>query len=419
MKAFSLSMNSLKSISFSRVAELLFCAGVFTLPFQIYTIIWQPEIHLSGQSNEFTNAYIYLGDLLFMASAVFFLFSREKFKLGDKVKLTMFAALMAVVILTNTVFPETWLVFRLIMLAVVYLLIVNKVTSNNRIFKTLLLSVAMQSIIAAVQYITQGSIGLDFLGEPNLASAGIAKIDMSMHKQVIRSYGTMQHPNILGGFLAIAIILSGGFRKWKPLIITCFAGLIFTMSRSALLGLFVAGILFKLMNIKSVFRFVKNHAITVGATIAAILILGVFYHVAAPFATHLQSSYEIEQRLMLVNPSLDIIYENPMGIGWQNFTNVIQDHLDEKLMPWEYQPIHNVYILATAELGMIGAIIMLFLLLYSILSSKNKKSLYALIALSVIGVFDHYWYSFYAPQVLAIILVATAHHPSLEPAKSE
>ena len=67
----------------------------------------------------------------------------------------------------------------------------------------------IQSAIGIIQILIQRSIGLSFLGESLIAPniPGVAKI-VFHGERYIRAYGLFPHPNILGGYLLLSIILT-------------------------------------------------------------------------------------------------------------------------------------------------------------------------------------------------------------------
>ncbi len=393
MKDYSLTslLKRSKKIRPEQLAEVLFLAGIFVLPFQFFTIVWQPAIHFSGQANQFTNASIYLTDILVVLSALFFFPFKKKIEYGDKITACVLVALTILVMATNTVFPVGWLIFRLLFFWILYLLLKNEVTTYEKLTKTILISASIQALIATAQFIKQSSIGI--IGEPDLSSAEIAKIDIGDAKK-IRGYGTMSHPNILGGFLVLATILGIRLKKWLPLVAICLAGLIFTFSRSALLALAITGLFFAFFNFKKILVGKQKYLIIVA--IIAILAGG------TAFKSHIFSTYELEERLNQLSPTIDMIIKNPLGVGWQNFTNEIQAYTEDKLMPWEYQPIHNVYLLVTAEWGIAGIIFVLLLLFFTFRKNEFK---YAILSFAIIALFDHYLCTLYAGEVMTITLL--------------
>jgi len=79
---------------------------------------------------------------------------------------------------------------------------------QKTILYSFLCSSFFQSIVAILQFAQQKSLGLKILAESplNLASIGIAKININ-NIPIIRSYGTVGHPNILSAYLLVSLII--------------------------------------------------------------------------------------------------------------------------------------------------------------------------------------------------------------------
>jgi len=380
------------------IAEAIFLFAIFILPLQIFTIVSQPDIYLAGQANQFNNAAIYLSDILVILSAVLFLPFQKKINTGNRMHLGLLCILGALIAFHSSVAIE-WVVFKIATLFLLYILIKNGIAKKSRISGVFMISMALQAAASIGQFVSQDSLGLSLLGEPNLASSGIAKIDMGEDK-IIRSYGTMPHPNILAGFMVVAIILNMKFKKRLPLIALCIVGLTLTFSRSGIGALILVGFIYAIFNIKKISSSKRMMTILIGICVIPVV-------VALPYLkTHFLSTTEIEARLSQLQPAVEMILDNPMGVGFANFTNYVQDYSDDKLSPWEYQPVHNVYLLATSELGIIGISIILFILFNVLLSGKSKRIKYSILALAVIGLVDHYMYTTTQGQILAVLLLS-------------
>lgn len=387
----------------SKIAKLLFQTALFTIPFQISTIIWQPELGLSGHMNQFNNASIYITDLLIVLSALMFFpyRSHKKISLGNKPTLISLIVLTMLILVLNSTFPFAWLVLEVAIFWTTYILVINKISDKESIGRTLLISATIQSLIAIIQFLTQQSVGLYPLGEPNLLSDGIAKIDIGAQK-FIRSYGTMPHPNILAGFLLIAMLLG----KNKILKTICVIGLVLTFSRSAILSAMVCGTIYTISNFRDTIAYIKTKKIFI--SVVLITILAISTALLPQIKSRLVSTTEIEERLAMISPTIEMIIDNPLGIGWKNFTNEVQKYTTDKLLPWEYQPIHNIYLLATAELSILGTSLILFVIIYALMMTEDKKIKYGIIALAIIGIFDHYQYSIYQGEIISVILLSLA-----------
>ncbi|MCB0005086.1 MAG: O-antigen ligase family protein, partial [Anaerolineales bacterium] len=116
----------------------------------------------------------------------------------------------------------------------------------------LLLALAGQSIVAGLQFWRQDDLGLYWLGEVDLNRYPGGGSILAVGEQFwLRAYGLTNHPNLLGGFLALAILLllGGSLRPGRlawplrlGLLLGC-AALVLSFSRAAWLGL-LAGFLF-------------------------------------------------------------------------------------------------------------------------------------------------------------------------------
>jgi O-antigen ligase len=129
------------------------------------------------------------------------------------------------------------------------------------------------------------------------------------------------------------------------------------------------------------------------------------------------------ERAGFVTISKRMLMDNPLGVGVGGFTRDMQDYSAEKIYPWVFQPVHNVFLLVANENGLPGALILALLLIYvfygivKIVAKKNETSdekNFGQILLSVLGgmviicFFDHYFYSIYQGQVLMVLFLALA-----------
>lgn len=68
----------------------------------------------------------------------------------------------------------------------------------------------------------------------------------------------------------------------------------------------------------------------------------------------------LEERLIYINVSRGTILQNPLlGIGNGNFVAFMDTNVPRGtiLAPWQYQPVHNVFLLIWSELGLIGVVV--------------------------------------------------------------
>ena len=76
----------------------------------------------------------------------------------------------------------------------------------NSVTVILLSNVLIQGLIGVAQFKRGSSLGIYFLGESNIVSGMMGSSFVELSGQVfLRAYGTFPHPNVLGGFLLLAI----------------------------------------------------------------------------------------------------------------------------------------------------------------------------------------------------------------------
>jgi len=217
----------------------------------------------------------------------------------------------------------------------------------------------------------------------------------------LRAYGPMSHPNILGGYLAVGVLLifnnvnNGGLcalgRKdphcYFSLALFLFT-LILTFSRSAWLALAIASAYFLFKNLGS--REVRKFAMF------SLILIAVLGYIFAPFITtrvksegYLENKSNIE-RVASWKEGLVVWKNNPvLGTGLGNYTIGYQVS--------NSQPAHNIFLLVLAELGIAGFLLYLFIWrkFWKMPSARTILLLFL-----VIGLFDHYLWTLYSGQML-------------------
>lgn len=301
-----------------------------------------------------------------------------------------------------------------------------KSLKNSKWLKIALFAVIIdglfQSLLGIAQFIHNGSLGIRFLGEsiigPNVD--GVAKIIIAGEKH-IRAYGTMPHPNILAGFLLIPLFLLlaesisrlkkvshetllSYFPDWLLLatIITTGLGFILTFSRSAFLGLFAG------LAIYFIWIAFSWHSTKISKANLKFLILMVLVTALAIIIlinnTSFFSSQSLEERNLYQNVSHETILSHPVrGIGIGQFV-LNEYNRRPNSESWQYQPVHNTYLLIFSELGIIEFILLLLFLISLILNiyrDRRDRESYRLTFISfycivfsflIISFFDHYFW---------------------------
>lgn len=279
----------------------------------------------------------------------------------------------------------------------------------------LILGMFGQFIVASVQFTVQQNIGLPLVTEPVISSAvaGVAKVDI-LNNILVRAYGTFPHPNILGFISILALLVL--YRQFlsKKLSIIIFIFIIFS---SAMIDHYIITSIQAYLATLIVGAYIfHNETLTLSPRLKALLILTfhiltlivfskwaliVLFFMDSLYLTSLQkiSLFHVEQFqnikflftkafinsaslvggfLLLLLPyqqivdtitkrggyvkdSILIIQSNLwLGVGLGQYVSNLSDNREF----WQYEPVHNVFLLILSEIGFFGVGIVLMILLY-------------------------------------------------------
>ncbi len=301
-----------------------------------------------------------------------------------------------------------------------------------------------QAFFGILQFLKQGSLGFTFLKESifSVSDVGIAKVIIE-NEAFVRSYAFFPHPNILGGFLVITILITAVYpllfhrnnqmfhvehlkNRWflRLALFIQLLCLICTFSKSAILGLLIGGIylgfcIYKMFHVEhfmgnkafeslSVPRgtfFILNSSKAILNAISKkcstwnifaykplfkkkvfietgvnkhlenvprgtfsqyikmfhvehlFVFLGIVLFIALFKAINWNYFFvqSMEERLFLMRSVWNSFQESPiigMGIGQSVYG--MHRFFDTQLLIWQFQPVHNVYLIVLSELGIIG-----------------------------------------------------------------
>lgn len=237
--------------------------------------------------------------------------------------------------------------------------------------------------------------------EPSMHGASVVQLANGL--RILRAYGTLPHPNILGGLAFFTLLgpaslfLTSRKPNYPALLLLCLGIFLIglTFSRSAWLALiafvFILTLKLKYLDSKRFFLLILSISLT------AILTLYPFRDLV--FARIGNSEISTEQnsilgRLWFTRQAMDMIQKHPVtGVGIGSFVLELSKTAVDGA---PIEPVHNIFFLETAELGLIGLIVIVNLFIsiaINIIRSKSPKAALAgaaLIGFGVISLFDHY-----------------------------
>lgn len=278
-------------------------------------------------------------------------------------------------------------------LFLLYIVVANSIRTETDIkwlIWALLLGVLVQGVLGTFQGISGRPLGLTFIGEPSQLYFG-------------RSLGTVGHPNSYAAYLATMLPTAFAVLflnvRWLDRalvgVILCFGalGLLFSLSRSGWLGFVVA---LTAILIFAVHRRRRNFHVNfgvAGSLIVILLLLALSQHeLIVDRFTSSQATASALSRVTMARGAMAMIQDYPIiGVGANNYSL----HMP-KYDPFDFKRenqiviVHNVYLLTTAETGIVGlAAFLWFLISLSIQSIRvTSHAVHDVVWLAGVGVFS-------------------------------
>jgi len=288
--------------------------------------------------------------------------------------------------------------------------------------------VGLQAVVGVSQAIDQGSVGLYGLGEYRLDvnAGGTSVVWSDVGPRQLRAYGLTDHPNILGGLLAVSLLLIGGVAararsEWTALFGTVFAigcvALVLTFSRGAGLAMAMALVLvFGLLALRRDRRtFIGWAGICVAAFVLCLTLV-------KPYGDYLSirtgllesgptSSTEqraISEREALAKATNEIFVSRPLlGVGAGGLPTAMSERFPD--FSYFYQPAHFALLTVAAETGLVGGMAYgaLMVVPFFLLWWRRKELTPdliavsgALLAVTLIGLLDYYTWTLAPGRIL-------------------
>ncbi|MFA5248520.1 MAG: O-antigen ligase family protein [Patescibacteria group bacterium] len=294
----------------------------------------------------------------------------------------------------------------------------NKIKAAYAFFAALVL----QSFLAFWQFFTQSAFGNKWLGmaEHLPSTPGSSVIETlgadGTGERWLRAYGSLSHPNILGGLLVIGLLIiifaiinnqrkpdkksDPKFIIYHLSFIILLVGLLLSFSRAAYLC-FLVGIL-----IFFIFYLFKKNWLAIkrlgGIILLSAVVFGVIFSsyqnlfiTRAGGQARLEVKSTVERKIYLDN-ALAMLKNNwwrPRGLG--NYT-VVLSRENKDLFWYNFQPVHNTFLLVWLEAGIWGILFFLFFLGYLFWQSFKNKNILGLSILAILCIImslDHWLWS--------------------------
>ncbi len=419
------------------IHKYFFYGFVFLLPWQTIWIV--REVFFDNEKWQYGTIGIYLSDLLLVTLIILSIYLYKDRILSyftQNKKLVISALLFFLWGLISALLADDktlalYFLFKLFFAFNLFFLvqiIPIKIRTLSFIFIT---SIFIQSTLGLYQFVTQNTFAQKLLGisHHDIWRGGTAIINTA-DERWLRIYGAMPHPNIFGGLLLCGLLLSLYLyitTKKSSTITHIFllasialttTSIVLTFSRITWITAIISII------VLIIFIFTSHHyntrkLLAPGLLIitTTLLLFGTLHHVLFSRVTHdtTYSHNSISDRHLYIQHATQIIEKKPiLGAGLSNYTNTVLYINNHEQPIWHYQPVHNIYILILAEIGIIGLIlfIIFFIFVFHQIYTQRKNVTIAnytffitTISILLIAFFDHWpWTSHFGLLFLFFIL---------------
>jgi len=365
--------NLVRSLKFSWSFSLLwyFLFGLL-LPIQLGKHFWPDFAFVSGIRSDYLSPTIYLTDLLLLVFP--FLINRPL-----KLKLTFFGLSLFLILLLNFLLsPQKLLwVYRLWqylkIAGIAYLFWQSRPKERQIFLSGSLIGAAYSLCLVMLQLMNQGSLqGIWYLfGERafTLQTPGIATVSFA-GQRLLRAYGSFSHPNTLAGFYLAVTALFIVFRRYWSIIFTI-PLILLSFSKFAIILLALLPFL-TLLNQKQPCRLCWLGKFFLGIWLVAFTFL------------YQGDPRSLSERLLSYREVVLFIAHHPLGTGLGSYL--------APLLPPRLQPVHNIWLLITLELGLFVWPFLAYLASKVVTQVKSQPQWLLVVALIFLtGSFDHYW----------------------------
>ncbi len=389
-----------------KLSTYLFLLLIFLLPTQLGSYFFFPFSYINGIRID------YLAPALYLTDGVVFLLLVTSYRkiLPLSRSLGIFILLIGFVSVIFAV-ESSWIaIYKTVKILEMILLfqIARQIQINLKdILTVFIASLLLQLSLAILQLSTQGSLQhiFYFLGERyfTIGTPGIAKISIDGH-EILRPYATFSHPNSMGGFAVLLysfVLWKKEFRQYRllkttMLIITSLLTII-SFSKGAILTYTL---------ITFAYAWVYTRRSCAFCFISKLFFLGILSTLFLSFHGDPES---FEKRVRLTMNSFEIIVKHPFfGVGLGNYLYA-QSIFSTPYSYFFLQPVHNIFLLAIAELGIPLFIVLLFFMIKKLRFYRHHTLfLICMLVVVITGSLDHYWYTLQQNMLLLAVISGLA-----------
>lgn len=419
----------LKNLRLNKVSDYLLLAFLFLLPWQTRSI-WQYG-ELNNGYWEYGTFSLYGTEILLWIILLLFFFQhflRKDFWIKLKEKKNRASLILVLFLLSFALSAllskNFWVsynhVFKLLE-AMAFMVVLAWQNEKVKYQLALWAGGILQGVLAIWQFLNQNVWASKWLGMAGQEAYNLGPSVIEFADQRwLRAYGSFGSPNSLGIYLAVLFVLGlvlylkAESGRSKIIIsvgqLFILSGLLLSFSRGAWLAA-CAGVVSLF-----IFIFHKQRPVLFPFAKQALFALAVIMFWVVIFYPVFTARFNLNNRLEAKSISerqgqyaeaLSFIKSNPIfGIGPGAYTYALYKKYPT-LSAWQYQPIHNIYLLALVEIGLAGVIFLFFLFkqLFATIIKNNFIYTPVIAVLFFAGMFDHWLISMYTGLIFLWAIV--------------
>ncbi len=395
----------------------------------LFFLPWQAKLILRPGETTYSEISLYISHILLLLILFLFLWLRLKEKSRDDENHPLVYSLIA---LDVFIFISIFFASDQILAADRYFIILtgfslffiirfgtaprnyqDPLFNKLALIHSFLAGIFIQSVLGIYQFLTQTTFAYKFLGiaAHNPATLGTAVIETA-NGRWLRAYGGLDHPNILGGVITISLIFYAYFLARKKILSTkkqiwssvflfvsyfiSLYALFFTFSRSAWLALLVGFAVLLLIFIINKDKWILgrfNALMFFSAVLISIVILPYreLLMVRLDMQTRLEQKSITERQAYLIQAREILQKKFLTGVGVGNYSVAVALADNNKKPAWDYQPVHNTFLLLWTESGLFAFLSFLAFLFFLIKSGRRETFAWAILAPIIILMLLDHW----------------------------
>jgi O-antigen ligase len=435
----------------SKVFSILWPLAILALPWQTRWILHQGT--LAGFPWEEGTICIYVSWTVLLAASAcgFFLAGKDRVREMLRGKEMRMIGIAAAVLFLPTIMTSSWSASMMWWLQIIILTLfiasllaslpsVASAEGGRLSFLSVaswfVISMLPEAILGIFQFVNQDVLGSKWVGMATQHPwiAGTSVVQHGLYR-VLRIYGSFPHPNILGGWLAMALtviplLIPAIRRTLRPLLYVAAAifayALVFTFSKSAWLAAAIGAMISCIEAFVHTDEWEKKIAVILFIIAAAgaggLCMVTQWDHVD----TRLQAQESLEQlstvtRAQAIREGFDAWKQRPY-FGWGANAGLVGISAIRKIHPFAIpiapEPPHAAPLVALLDVGILGFIGAAILIFYLIVASIRKttfrfrkKSITiphpdpVIFTLIVLACIDHYLWTTWSGQSLMAMAV--------------